>query len=179
MENRIVGRTASGRVLVELTAEEYMESLPVWAPLLTRESTDAQELAEALERKARIQARQPGKATAAQRRFGHTGKPAKVKLDPRVCVECGKTYQPTRCDQKCCALPCTKAHATKAWAARKKAAGNPTTATLTPEQKQERLALIRKKVREMGMGGRHVSTMAPDLDKPVELERAEREAANE
>lgn len=211
LNGRIFGQTADGMILVKLTVVEFLETLPRVDPAEVR-IRDNKELVEAELRKAKAKAagtpspdpaiRQPGKATEAQRRFGHpeprrrsTGKP---QLDPRVCVFCSNSFQPKRCDQTCCSVTCRKQYNTQQWNATKKgataAAGTVTkkaavvgltkavikpTGKMTLEQKQKRLDMIRaglaKVDRDRATGGSSFG----GGEVPAELTQAQREAANE
>jgi len=210
LNGRIVGKTPGGMLLVSITLEEYMESLPVVDP------GDRLEIPEGMTRgedpllkvvKQGVEAigaalapvpaprRPDGKATPAQRKFNGK-RPLKVVREPRgaalaqrVCEngECGKAYQPIRKDQRFCCTTCCRTGSNKARyakptpkakapAAAAPAATSP--AKLTPDQKKERINLIRTKMAKItGNPGRPTDFRISD--EPAELTQATREANQE
>ncbi len=195
LNGRIFGRTKDGLVLVGITIEEYLEALPLLDPaagaFIPEEPAASPALSPWINQK-------PA-PSAAQKAFGHApfGKPRRpgastvptppslatlARLAPRACEVCGKEYQPRRKDQRACGSPCkisssvygkAKGRADNNPPAGDVAAATPAKGKLSPEQKQARLDMIRKSLRNVEARRSGTIDMA---EKPVELERAEREA---
>lgn len=118
LNGRIVGKM-NGKILVALTVEEYLDSLPQItidadgsvsaAPAAATPRAPAV-VAQTDPDPAPAHGRPRGKSTPAQRRFAgaravNAGKAPKAALDEKACVICGKPYKPRRCDQKTCLAP--------------------------------------------------------------------------
>jgi hypothetical protein len=116
LNGRVVGRTAGGRILVELTVEEYLESLPVLDPATAPMPAFVQKMSSEIRKHLEIPdvevpatlpakhrgGRPRGKATPAQRAFnGQREKSAKA-AEERTCPHCKGKYTPGRKDQTNC-----------------------------------------------------------------------------
>ena len=173
LNGRIFGRTADGMILVKLTVNEFLETLPA-AFSTVAELEKAPDPVTVIDRK-------PGKATPAQRKFN--GKP-----DSRTCESCGKSFMPRRKDQTCCNKVCRTRLSNALTNARRKPAKSasqaapavfaPTPAAkLTPEQKRERLDVIRSKLRKIDDRPARSGSFSSS-EEPAELTQARRESTD-
>ena len=151
LNGRIFGRTADGMILVKLTVGEYLETLPEIEARLLAEAPVRIEKAPHVDPPAAVRkpAREPGKATPAQRRFNGTGrkpKAAKKKAhvsESKTCPHCGESYTPKRSDQTNCLKPdCrTKQKAVFLAAFKARKAAEPPSSTSTPPV--DRIAVLK------------------------------------
>ena len=202
LTGRIVGRTADGRVLVALTMDEYLETLPVIGQR-SQEAVDVDfgrralaalgvgwpAAAEAKKYEARIMTRAAVKDASAAKPVRKAGLPRKTAQEPvrrgrgkpkqlpakRACEHCGVAFAPVRATSRFCSIVC-RAKAVNAMRGKKAATepAKPAAPVLTPEAKAARLDLIREKMK----GVRARNPMA-EADRPAELDQAQREARAE
>lgn len=119
LNERIYGRTTEGRILIWLTAEEYMDTIPkidafarpsVFQPFTVTGKSGALAASDPLGLKPAPKARKAQKNKVGRPKKEKAPKvtPPKgevAKLAPRECPHCHESYTPRRCDQTNCLKP--------------------------------------------------------------------------
>jgi hypothetical protein len=206
LHGRVVGKTELGMILVAITIEEYLETLPTVDP--SGKALAAGETARIpdgmtrgvpfLDAAAQVQrdppaAKQKRELTPKQKAFGaiglkHRGTgPKQPNRDPRACEVCGKTYTPKRRDQRACGKPCRISSNIYSKGKKPAPALPPapaaTVADPAPTGAPRKLTMAEMKaIRDRVYAGKKPglgATLAATSEIPSEFSQAQREAAQE